>query len=257
MSRRLLLGPLVLALVLLTSAAPGAVSARHAPAGDHPYIGFALFGANGSVSHSCSGAMLSPRVFLTAGHCTAGADIVLVWIDPSGPFDASTAVTGQPVTHPAFAGFAGYPDSNDLGVVLLDEPVDLAGYAALPSPGALDGLLADANRSPAAFTTVGFGLQTVVPFMQEGYTRLVSVPLLVALSDPPTDGFNMHMNGVSPRRRGQGTCMGDGGRPVFLGDSNVVVGIGSVLSASSCGGSGVYFRLDTPFAQEFLRGVLQ
>lgn len=258
MSRRLLLGTLVLGLVLLTSAAPAANSAARpgqADNPDHPYVGVAVFGSNGSFSHTCSGAMLSPRIFLTAGHCTAGADVVLVWLETGGAFELSTAITGQPLTHPAFDGFAAYPDSRDLGVVLLEDPVDLPSYAVLPAPGVLDGLQASGGRP--AFTTVGFGLQTVVPFMQESYPRLVSVPLAVTLADPPTDGYNLHLNISPPRRYADAACMGDSGRPVFLGDTNVVVGIASVLSSATCGGSGFYLRLDTAFAQEFVRGILQ
>jgi hypothetical protein len=95
----------------------------------HPYVGIANSG-----DEFCSGTLLSPRVFLTAGHCTAdfaaGGEPISVTFDPNaGP--SSPYVTGTPHTEPGFFNTppqgTGVPASigHDLGVIVLDQPVDL------------------------------------------------------------------------------------------------------------------------------------
>ena len=75
-----LAGLVVLALV---GAAPAAAITGGRPDGNaHPYVGIVLT-ADGAL---CSGSLLSPTVFLTAGHCTyyfteSGADEVFVSFD--------------------------------------------------------------------------------------------------------------------------------------------------------------------------------
>jgi secreted trypsin-like serine protease len=224
---------------------------------EHSYVGLALFGANGSVSHTCSGALLSPRIFVTAGSCTDGMDVALVWFDFTEPFDVKGAVGGQPVTHPAFDNFSSYPNTSDLGIVMLEEPIDLPIYATLPAPNLLDGMMAGTAGPPASFTTIGLGLQTVVPFMQDEYLRVVSVPVPLRLAEPPSDGFSVHLSATRPLRGGAAACFGDRGRPLFLASTTIVVGVASAINPANCGAAGSYYRLDTPFAQEFLLGVLQ
>lgn len=252
MSRHLLPGLLVLSL-LSGAAAPQAASDPRSVS-DHPYVGLAVFAAGGSMSHTCSGALLGPRVFLTSGQCTAGMEDALIWLDTAGEFDPSTGVPGQPVTHPAFDDFSGYPNSSDLGVVLLEEPIDLPVYAQLPAVGTFDNV---GTGLGGPFTSVGFSLEAVVPFMQEAYIRVAVQPYAVDLGTPPTDGFHLNLLPVAARSSGDAMCVGARGRPAFIGSTTVLAGIASVVSTSGCTGAAFYFRLDTPFAQEFVRGFLQ
>jgi hypothetical protein len=62
-------------------------------------VGLAVFyDAQGEFSHRCSGSLLTPRVFVTAGHCVAGVSTARVYFQQ----DAGThfyPVTGRdPVT---------------------------------------------------------------------------------------------------------------------------------------------------------------
>lgn len=252
MPRHLLPGLLVFSLFLCAASPRAAADPRVQV--EHPYVGLALFASNGSISHTCGGVMLSPRVFLTSGWCTAGADMALVWTEVERDFDPRSGAVGQPMSHPAFDDFAGYPNSSDLGVVLLDEPVDLPAYAVLPALGAFDGA---AEGPSGPFTSLSFGLEAVVPFMQAEYVRITAHPFVAELGQPPTDGYHLNLIPNAPRARRDTACLGERGRPAFIGSTNVLAGIASVVSTSGCQGAAFYVRLDTPFAQEFVRGFLR
>ncbi len=80
-----LLAPLVLL--------PGTAQAIQfgTPDGDgHPYVGLVVLYDDGIPQWRCTGALISPTVFLTAGHCTeAPADEARIWFS-SGPIDADS-----------------------------------------------------------------------------------------------------------------------------------------------------------------------
>lgn len=240
------------------SLAPAASARSVDPtSGPYPFVGLILFGSGRDVSHACSGALVAPRVLLTAGHCTDGADSALVWFEEDVSFNLNAARAGQPITHPAFNNYVGFPNSSDLGVVLLDEPVDMPAYATLPSPHAFDDLANRAAGPTSDFTVIGFGLQTVVPFMSEEYTRFRATPRRVTLGEPSTDGFNLFLS-TGPTRRVEGSsCLAQSGGPAFVGASAVLAGVSSAVGSASCTGTGYYFRLDTDDALEFIRGFLQ
>lgn len=49
-----------------------------------------------------------------------------------------------------------------------------------------------------------------------------------------------------------GTCFGDSGGPIFLGDTNIIVAVNSFVLNANCKGSGFGYRVDTATAREFL-----
>lgn len=61
---------------------------------DHPHVGLLVFDVGGSPAWRCSGTLLSPRVMLTAGHCTFGTSGGRVWFDPD--VDAGIPENGYP-----------------------------------------------------------------------------------------------------------------------------------------------------------------
>jgi secreted trypsin-like serine protease len=241
---------------MLLATGPGA-AARSGPADAdaHPYVGLAIFGSGGALSRTCSGTLLSPRVFLTAAQCTDDADVAVVLMESDAAFSLDGAHYGQPVTHPAFNNFEGFPNSSDLGVVLLEEPVDLPAYASLPGIGALDGLMPRPGQPNAQFTAIGFGLQAVVPFMREEYIRFRGTPTVLDMATT-SDGFNIYLSSGRSRRPAA-PCVSDAGGPAFIGSSSVIAAVGSAVSNATCAGAGYYSRVDTEYAQEFIRGFLQ
>ena len=112
----------------------------------HPYVGLMVAqGADGNPLWRCSGTLMSPTVFLTAGHCTeAPAAHVEIWF-AAGPIDndpdyVSVATGGTGCANPLVDGYPcdgdvggtpyGHPEYDpdafylhDLGVVTLDASV--------------------------------------------------------------------------------------------------------------------------------------
>jgi hypothetical protein len=177
----------------LLSGATGALAITNGqPDGDnHPYVGLMIaLDEDGVPLWRCSGSLLSPVVFLTAGHCVEEpAARVEVWFDagpiPTDPdylaalaadpdgvvscddsplFDGYPCegdASGTPHPYPGFCTGCGNGLPNfafrDVGVVVFDEPLSasvVGEYADLPSPDLVDSL---ANKTPADF--VGYGVQ--------------------------------------------------------------------------------------------------
>jgi hypothetical protein len=184
---------LVAAIAVLLFGATGAMAITNGqPDGNnHPYVGLMVaLDKDGIPQWRCSGSLLTPTVFLTAGHCTEPpAAHVEVWFsagpvlidpdylaavdkDPDGivscndsplfdGYPCNGEVGGVPHPNPAFCTGCGNGLPNfahrDVGVVKLDTAVPTSlvrTYAQLPSPSLVDTL---ANKTPADF--VGYGVQ--------------------------------------------------------------------------------------------------
>ena len=184
---------LVAAIAVLLFGATGAMAITNGqPDGtNHPYVGLMVaLDKDGVPQWRCSGSLLTPTVFLTAGHCTEPpAAHVEVWFS-AGPVltdpDYAKALATDPDgivscnDSPAFDGYpckgdaGGVPHPNpdfctscgnglpnfanrDVGVVKLTTAVPtslVSEYAQLPAAGLVDML---ANKTPADF--VGYGVQ--------------------------------------------------------------------------------------------------
>ena len=139
----------------------------------HPYVGtLVTVPTSGQFKGQripvCSGTLISPKVFLTAGHCT---DLLMkedlpsyVSFDPTYKPGASLLKKGTPYTHPKFCNSIqcsqGCPEivsrprlRYDAGVVVLEEPVRMATHGALPKAGLVDTL-----KEGQRLTAVGYGV---------------------------------------------------------------------------------------------------
>jgi hypothetical protein len=261
MRRRSWVAVFTLALVLGVVAPALAVIWGDPDDGAHPQVGLVVFDVNGTPSHRCSGTLISERLLLTAGHCTFGTDAARVWFDeevtdPHYPFSGGTAVDGTPYTHPGYDDFATFPNTSDVGVVVLDQAVKGLLLGQLAAVGTLD----DAARKPRAsqeFTIVGYGLQNTLTQLQADRARYKGHPMLVELGSALTDGWNIHFSSNNGNNSG-GACFGDSGGPAFLGgdSSRTVVGVGSFVLNDFCVGAGYYYRVDTAHAQDWISGFL-
>src|SRR6266567_3834921 len=161
---------LALALVLSTMGVASAITNGQPDGNNHPYVGLVVaLDINHVPLWRCSGTLISPTLFLTAGHCTeAPAAHAVIWFSsgyptpiplgnlPAVPRTPCTGYTGYPCTGDAAGTPYSHPDfctgcglglpsfaSHDVGVVVLDAAVPtwvVSSYGQLPTEGIVDTL---------------------------------------------------------------------------------------------------------------------
>lgn len=239
------------AVVVLAFSPAGAVTDGYQDGDGHPYVGLMVAQTDdGSPLWRCSGTLISPTVFLTAGHCTDGASHVEIWFD-SDVTDASAQnypyvgdVGGTPYTYDAY--YSGPFYQNDLGIVVLEEAISMPEYGALPEAGQLDYLGTQRGQNDMWFTSVGYGLQASFPdaasWQDQSYRiRMVSNPNLIQINNGIVGEYSLLL---SNNANTGGTCFGDSGGPNFIQDTNVIAGITSFGMNGNCAGTGGVYRLD-------------
>jgi secreted trypsin-like serine protease len=254
------------ALLLGILVAPPASAVRYgqADAGRHPYVGLLVAFVDGAPAWQCSGALLSPTTLLTAGHCTDGADRVVVWFEEDlrdapavgFPLGGRTSVPGTPLTHPGYAQETF--SRHDLGVVRLDAPVRVARYASLPAAGILDRALTTRGQKPR-FTAVGFGMQRSMP-EPSGQSLAERVRLTADLRLVNADAAHGEQKAgnsvtLSSNAATGGTCSGDSGGPVLEQGGHVVVAVVSYALNERCAGLSGAYRVDTADDLAWLAGL--
>ena len=243
----------VMVILALAVSPVGAVTDGELDGEGHPYVGLMVAQtASGTPLWRCSGTLISPTVFLTAGHCTeAPAAHVEIWFDadvesgiPANGYPNNGDVGGTPYTHPQYNPNAFY--LFDLGVVVLDAPVAMSEYGALPTLNQLDSLKTQRGQQDVTFTAVGYGLQMSFPDAaswkeNNQRVRMVAHPKLNQINGGIVGDFSLLL---SNNAHSGGTCFGDSGGPNFIGDSNVVGGVTSFGLNGNCAGTGGVYRVD-------------
>jgi V8-like Glu-specific endopeptidase len=242
-----------LALVLATVGAAHAVTDGELDGEGHPHVGLMIAqDGKGNPLWRCSGTLISPTLFLTAGHCTESpAKHVEIWFDAdveSGIADNgypyNGEVGGTPYTHPSYDPNAFY--LYDLGVVVLDKQVKKETYGTLPQLNELDRFESQRGQQDVTFTAVGYGLQESFPDAaswkeNNQRVRMVAYPKLNQINTGLTGDFSLLL---SNNAHTGGTCFGDSGGPNFIGTSNVIAGVTSFGMNGTCAGTGGVYRVD-------------
>jgi V8-like Glu-specific endopeptidase len=223
----------------------------------------------------CSGALIRPTVFLTAGHCTyddvynnRDADVARVWFDwnltdLSRPYldpKGHKYYEGKPIANPEYIhgsgenGLVGF-DTHDVGLVILKKPVKTVGLASLPSK-----YLVDTLPMNTEVTIVGYGVQYKLQTSGDPYyrwdglrMRFVAPSLLIQSDDRISDEY-LKLT-ANPAQGKGGTCFGDSGGPILLGGTNTVLGVNSFVTNSNCEGVTYSNRVDT-YALAWINGYL-
>lgn len=232
---------------------------------DHPFVGAIVLNVpDEGLFQLCSGTLIAGDVFLTASHCTAPLDDilvdfpgtqVLVTFDPTIS-ESGTFYTGQWFTNPNYNGGqgpGGNSDTGDVAVIVLDQAPGIT-PARLPEAGLLDELRATHVLKDTLFTAVGYG--TVRDTNRTGFQGILDnldrnrveqeflslIPAWLTLSMNLSTG-----NG--------GTCYGDSGGPHFIHlngvETDIVASI-TVTGDAPCKATDKTYRMDTESARNFL-----
>jgi hypothetical protein len=251
----------------------------------HPYVGALVTVPpsgefKGQRIPVCSGTLISARVFLTAGHCT---DLLIkedlptyVSFDPTYKPAASKVIRATPYTHPKFClptpedkGKCRLPPERpekvgtlprdvryDVGVAVLEEPVRMATYGTLPDAGLVDTLKEGQRLTVVGYGTRGFDLISKPPLQRQPRPLDDRYRATVKLLDP-NEAFGemlVKTTGVSLiKGKGEGSCFGDSGGPLFVGDQQTIVGVSSLVSTPVCRGPAYYQRVDLPGVLKWVR----
>jgi hypothetical protein len=243
----------VAALSVLVPARPAAAIIGGQVDGDrHPYVGTLDATAFGRTDGP-SGVLISPTVFLTAGHVArdwsrAGVQAKVTFAPSKST--ATTWYTGTAYANPAFDPQRA-DDPGDLGVVVFDSPVTDITPASLPRAGLLDSLKPSGPSGPT-FDVVGFGVSAFLggsngggtphPDRSSAGTRHVAQQTLNSLTGAWLR-LQQHLDGQ--------ICTGDSGAPSLLAGSDTIAGI-TVGALGPCRNTAWSQRIDTPQARAFL-----
>lgn len=283
MLRRTVIASVIgLSAVAATAAPASAIKYGEPDAGEHPYVGLMVAytwqeNEDGveelTAGWRCTGTQMDADTFLTAGHCTSGADAVAIWygddledvrrggqvgtfakaIDQDNPLLDADAWSYHAESHPEYDDAAFY--LHDVGVVdhiVLADGTSFAAYGALPEQGFWDEQLATRKQDRESYTTVGYGLQWSMPLSNgEGRTDQADWVRLKAGGDligyrqfgggKTNDAYVVLTNNANTG----GTCFGDSGGPTFIEDTTTVVAVTSFGMNSTCAGTSGVYRIDT------------
>jgi hypothetical protein len=271
--------------VLASAQTVRAITNGEADNGRHPNVGAVMLfdyqnPVNPEVIMDFSGVLVSPRVFLTAGHCTAFIEWTLdmAYTDLGNwyvtfnddPYDQTHWLPIADVrTHPGYKSFTGASGNNpgtkmfldaggnteDVGVIILEEATDIL-PVALPTVGLLDELK-KAKRLEPETKILGVGYGAHATFAPPGP---VYDPHNRELVFGEYRGLNerwLHLS-KNPALGNGGGGYGDSGGPRYwvdpvLGEQFVAIGSWGDPKLVALD---VAYRIDTPTALGFIYGVI-
>lgn len=282
-TRTLLATAAGLATVAATALPAAAIKYGQPDDGAHPYVGMMIAYVSADVDGDgnpeltagwrCTGTQIDADTFLTAGHCTYGAEAVAIWyqddIDHLSGADFhlfadamvnADAYSYTAKTHPQYDDDAFYlHDAGIVDEIVLNAGVSFAAYGQLPQLGYWDEQLATRKKDRDSYDTVGYGLQWAVP------TRGKSQPSDKNNARQDEDRWvklraggelvnNRQFNAgkgqdsyvvLSSNAHTGGTCSGDSGGPTFVAGTTTVVALTSFGVNETCAGSSGVYRIDT------------
>jgi len=226
----------------------------------HAYVGAIIVDLTGIIPNLgilewCSGALVSARVFLTAGHCVDPlirlqvptdkvwvSFAVNIWQDPS----SWRSVSGWEL-HPDY-NWGPTSDPHDIGAIVLAKRVRDIAPAKIAPVGYLDGLQSAGLLKKATFINVGYGSNE--SFQVDGW-RKISYSSFQSLHDAWLYmSQNIHSDGG-------GTCFGDSGGPTFYNDGTTEWIVATVSWGDAmCVATNINYRADLQIGQDFVYGVI-
>ena len=285
-------------LALAGATAPGAQAITGGGLDDanhYSNVGMIAF-YEGGARYRCTATLVSRNVLLTAAHCTAGtagktvvnfsydiADERPIPLPPAalpskGYVNDGTGVilddenrawyTGTPYAHPGYSNFTDLKNWNDVGVVILDKPVEGV-PAAIAPVGTLDAI-PKSRLNSTLFRVVGYGAEVrkyeplPTDTNQSKKPTPHSFPLVRRYADAPGQKLTpqiLQVNGnINDTRGTGGSCFGDSGGPTFYpGEGTTgekIVTVTSYGYTDNCRYLDGLQRVDIPVVQNWLAPTL-
>jgi hypothetical protein len=133
----------------------------------------------------------------------------------------------------------------------------MATYGALPEAGLVDTLKDGKRLTTGGYGANGFDLINKPPlppqpvFLGDRYRATVK---LLSTKDTAVGEMFVKTTGVSlTGGKGETSCFGDSGGPLFVGDQQTIVGVTSFGLAPLCRGPHYYQRMDLPGVLKWVR----
>jgi Trypsin len=252
----------------------------------HPNVGALLVKvSNSELRQVCSGSVLSPTEFVTAGHCTAFLTAFLTALGPDaepkdnvfvsfesnlrnpplvGPIDPTTKIPATDlVTDPRFrTNPAESKAYDDVGVVHLQSAVDRT-PVKLPTAGSLDAQAAGGGLRGHIFETVGYGDNFIDRSVKSPQAVVFKIGARVFTTLPfmSLTPYFLKLQGntnatsnttdVDPATGLGGACFGDSGGPTFDPGTGLQVAV-TTAGPPTCQSVNEDQRLDTASVLAFL-----
>ncbi len=224
----------------------------------HPYVGAIIIDHGDGIAHEfCSGSLVSPHVFLTAGHCALPLEAYVaqgvVFVSFATNFRAARADRHEVVAsipNPLYH-WGPTSDPHDNGVLLLKDGVTSVGYTTLAPEGYLDLLRSTGVLQGTRFINVGYGDNE--SFVVSGY-RQISYSGYMNL-------HNAWLYMTQNNRTGNGgTCYGDSGGPTFVADTSAgkLYQVTTVSHGDTkCKSTNINYRTDIPSSLSFIQAMVR
>ena len=259
---RAALGSAAVATILIPAAPAGAIVGGTVDT-VHTNVGLVRFTTTDG-RFRCSGTLISPKVVLTAGHCTEGpaTDVYVSFDNQLRPDPLAAGISpaekaareafyikGTAHPDPGWDGKLTFAKQHDQGVVVLAAAATTKWPAIKPAPLLPVGTL-DANQGALkneTFVLSGYGVDIGEKKAQivNQQRMMTTAPLKSVQSEVVT-----FQNSSKDSKAGGGSCFGDSGGGAFLGA--YVIGDASYVNSLTCNATGSYQRVDTPYSRAFL-----